>query len=249
MKAVFLGCTAAMALALAGCGDDAGTNGSANVNTAAPLEQIAAPNGGDWTQVVEATPEGGFRMGNPNAPVKLVEYGSLTCGHCATFSEEGVPTLESTYVKSGQVSYELRNYVRDPLDMAASLLARCGGATPFFKLSDQLFAAQQDWAGRLSGLSPADQQRLQALPAQQQVQELARLAGLIDFVKMRGIPESKANACVADQAALDKLVSMANVANTEYQIPGTPTFLINGNVVPDAAAWEQLQPALREALQ
>ena len=249
MKAVFMGCAATLALALAGCGDDAGTNGSAGANLNAPLEQIAAPNGGDWTQVVEATPEGGFRMGNPNAPVKLVEYGSMTCGHCATFAEEGAPRLEETYVKSGQVSFEFRNYVRDPLDITAALLARCGGATPFFKLTDQIFAAQQEWMGRMSTLDAAAQQRLSALPPQQQTSELARATGLVDCVKMRGIPESKANSCLADQASLDKLVGMVSKANTDMpNMPGTPTFTINGNMVPNAGDWQQLEPAIREAL-
>ena len=248
MKAVFTGGVAALALALAGCGGDAGTNGSANVNNAAPLEQIAAPNGGSWTDVIEATPEGGFRMGNPNAPVKLVEYGSMTCSHCAAFAEEGIPQLENTYVKSGQVSLEFRNYVRDGADMAASLLARCNGPTPFFKLTDQMFAAQEEWLGRASSLDQATQQRLGSLPPQQQIGEYARVLGLVDFVKMRGVPEGKANSCLADKAALDKLIEIQNFANTEYRLPGTPSFLINGKVVPDAASWQQLEPALRAAL-
>lgn len=248
MKAVFTGGVAALALALAGCGGEADTNGSAGVNNAAPLEQIAAPNGGNWTEVVEATADGGFRMGNPNAPVKLIEYGSLTCGACANFAATGAPALENTYVKSGQVSFEFRNFVRDPADMAAALLSRCGGATPYFKLTDQMFAAQQEWLGRASTLDQATQARLSALPPQQQIGEYAKALGLVDFVKMRGIPESKANACLADKAALDKLISMQNVANTEFQLQGTPTFVINGNVVPNASQWEQLEPALREAL-
>lgn len=248
MKAVYTGAVALMALALGSCGDKMGSNDAAANATAAPLEQIAAPNGGDWTQVVEATPEGGFRMGNPNAKVKLVEYGSLTCPHCADFSEKGVPVLESTYVKSGQVSYEMRNYVRDPIDLAASLLSRCGGAAPYFKLTDQLFAAQREWLDKFSGLDQAAQQRLSAMQPSEQTGELARIGGLIDFMKVRGVPEAKAKACLADKAAMDKLVSMANVANTQYQLPGTPTFLINGNVVPDTASWDALEPALREAL-
>ncbi len=62
--------TLAASLALSGCGEDDAN--LATANTAAPLTQIPAPNSGDWTQVVSETPEGGFRMGNPDAPVKLV---------------------------------------------------------------------------------------------------------------------------------------------------------------------------------
>ncbi|HEX8580099.1 MAG TPA: thioredoxin domain-containing protein, partial [Allosphingosinicella sp.] len=85
MKAYRISAAAVLALAIAGCGDDA--TGGANSTAAAnfQVEQIAAPNGGDWTQTVSATPAGGFLMGNPAAKVKLVEYGSMTCGHCAAF--------------------------------------------------------------------------------------------------------------------------------------------------------------------
>lgn len=251
MKAVLIGGVAALALALGACGEggDATGNAASNVDLNAPIEQIAAPNNGDWTQVVAETPEGGFRMGNPDAPVKLVEFGSMTCSHCAEFAEKGAPVVESKYVKSGQVSYEFRNYVRDPLDIAMSLLARCGGATPFFKMTDQMFAAQDQFFDRAQGIDPAAQQRLQTLPQQQVPAEYARLLGLVDFVKMRGIPEAKANACLTDQAGLEKVVSILNDANKNYpNIPGTPAFVINGNLVPNAASWEQLEPALREAL-
>ena len=251
MKAVYFGGVAALALALTACGDggETSSNAASNVDLNAPLEQIAAPNNGDWTQIVAQTPEGGFRMGNPDAPVKVIEFGSMTCSHCATFAEEGAPQLESEYVKSGQVSYEFRNFVRDPLDIAMSLLARCGGETPFFKLTDQMFAAQGQFMERASTLDPATQARLQALPTQQLPAEYARAVGLVDFVKMRGIPEARANACLTDQAAMEKLVSIVNQASAEYpNIPGTPAFVINGNLAPNAGDWSNLEPAIREAL-
>src|SRR3546814_8236510 len=76
-------------------------------------------------------------MGNPEAAIKIIEFASLTCSHCADFSENGFPALRDKYVNTGKVSYELRNFVRDPLDMTAALLARCAGAEPFFSLSEQ----------------------------------------------------------------------------------------------------------------
>ncbi len=190
---------------------------------------MPAPNGGDWTQIVSRTPEGGFVMGNPNAPVKLIEYASLTCPHCADFSENGQPKLIDQYVKTGKVSYELRNFVRDPVDLAAALLSRCGGATPYFKLTDQLFAAQPDWFAQIQKIPPADQQRLQTLPPAQVTGELATKGGLVDFVKIRGIPAEKAQACLADQAEIEKLVAMNQVATQQFNLSGTPTFVINGS--------------------
>ena len=111
------------------------------------------------------TPEGGFLMGNPNAEVKLVEFGSMTCPHCAEFEEKGGEKLIDNYVKTGRVSYEFRNFVRDPFDMTASLIARCGGPERFFRLDPRrLFADQRKWIGKAPGRAADQQQALQAMP-------------------------------------------------------------------------------------
>ena len=247
MKALKVSAAAVLALAIAGCGGDAG-GGNATAEKDFKVEAIAAPNGGDWAQVVMETPDGGFLMGNPQAKVKVVEFGSMTCGHCATFSKEGEPQLIEKYVKSGQVSFEFRNFVRDPADIAASLLARCNGASAFFPLTDQLFAAQEDWLGKLQQMSAEQQAQLQTMDPAQTVPLMAQTAGLVDFVRVRGIPAAKAQSCVADAAQLKRLVDNTQKAATGYQIPGTPAFLINGNLVPESADWKTLEPAIQQAL-
>jgi protein-disulfide isomerase len=88
----FLACASAL-IAVAGCNSK---QGDAATNTPLNIEQVPPPQGGDWTQVVTQTPEGGMLMGNPNAKVKLVEYGSLTCPHCREFDETGVAPLMNT---------------------------------------------------------------------------------------------------------------------------------------------------------
>ena len=247
MKALMTAGTMTLALLLAGCGDGESGNATAAAGSA-PIAAIPAPNGGDWTQVVSETPDGGFLMGNPDAPVKVVEFASMTCGHCASFAEEGIPALTDKYIKTGQVSLELRNFVRDPADLAASMLARCGGATPFFKLTDQIFAAQEEWIGKLQQMTPAQQQQLQSATPGQAVGAMAQQAGLVDFVRLRGIPTEKAQSCLADQAALQKLVDMNQKATATYQIPGTPAFLVNGELAQNTADWATLEPKIREAL-
>jgi protein-disulfide isomerase len=248
MKAVISGGVFALALMLGGCGEgDKGGNAAAG--TSAGPAAIPAPNGGDWTQTVTQTAEGGFVMGNPAAPVKLVEYASMTCSHCADFAETGVQPLIDRYVKSGQVSFEVRNFVRDPADLAASLLARCGGPGPFFKLTDQMFAAQEEWIGKLQEMSPADQQRLQSLQPQQAVGAMAEQAGLVQFVRVRGIPAEKAQQCLANEGELNRLVQMQQKAISDIpNFPGTPTFTINGEVAENAGTWAALEPKIREAL-
>ena len=238
----------ALALLLSGCGEGTGGNGKGSGGGGAIPAAIAAPNGGDWTQRVSATPEGGFVMGNPNAPVKLVEYASMTCHVCAEFSETGEQPLIENYVKKGLVSFEIRNFIRDPADLAAAMLARCNGPAAFFKLSDQMFANQDEWLNKLQTMSPADQQRLSTLQPQQAVQALAQQAGLVDFVRVRGVPAQKAQQCLANEGELNRLVQMQQKATADIpNFPGTPTFTINGKVAENAANWKALEPQLRAA--
>jgi protein-disulfide isomerase len=245
MKAVLSGAVAALALALAGCGGDNGGNAAAGGTSNAPLKQIAAPNG-DWTQTVAETPEGGYRMGNPDAPVKLIEYGSLSCGHCAEFSEAATEPLKNTYIKSGQVSWEFRPYLLFPTDAGVSMLLRCQGAGPFFHLADQLYAEQHDWLGKVQQLPPEQLQQMSQLPAEERAGLFVRASGVDQFFRQRGMPESKINACLANRAELEKLAALTDRGNKDG-VQGTPTFLINGAVA-DASNWTQLEPRLRAAI-
>jgi protein-disulfide isomerase len=204
-----------------------------------------APARVDWARTVVATPEGGFRMGNPAAKVKLVEYGSLTCGHCATFAKTGKAPLLSTYVRTGKVSYEYRNFILNGLDVAATLVARCGGAGRFFRVSDALYATQDQWKDRVKSLTEAQKQALNALPENQRLGRLAELAGITRLAAQQGISPAVAKRCLEDRVAFDRLGKM-NEAAGALGVEGTPTFFLNGaNIGPHS--WESLEPALREA--
>ena len=215
---------------------------------------VPAPNNGDWTATVSKTAEGGFLMGNPNAKVKLVEYGSMTCPHCAAFDEKGTKPLLENYVKKGIVSFEFRNYVRDPYDLTASLIARCGGASSFFGLTRNLYSDQTNWIGKIQAADPAKMQSLQAMPPAQQFSTIADLAGFKQFASQRGVPQAKSSACLADQASVDELVRMNSDAIAQYpQFPGTPTFIINGSMVElgpvtEDQVWPTLETKIKEAL-
>jgi len=245
MKTSYLILASAALLATA-CNAEKGAGNSTGPEvTAAP---VAAPNNGDWSTIVTKTPEGGFMMGNPNAKVKLVEFGSMTCPHCAEFEERGAKPLIDNYVKKGLVSYEFRNFVRDPYDVAASLLARCGGEASFFGLTRGLYADQRDWIGKIQAADPAKVQGLQTMTPAQQFSTIADIAGLKQFAAMRGVPRAKADACLANESEINQLVQMNSDAASTYNIPGTPSFLINGTLVDQTAAWDQLEPKIKEAL-
>lgn len=245
MKSILTAGAAAVALLLAGCGDGAG-NGQAPVSDA-PLKQIAAPNG-DWTQTVVKTPEGGFRMGNPDAPVKLVEYGSLSCPHCAEFEEQGGPPLRDKYVKSGQVSWEFRTYLLFGPDAGISALLHCQGEGAAFPMIEQLYADQRNWSGRLQSLPPEQLQQIQSLPAREAAAAMLQATGVDEFFRQRGMPASRIQSCLADPAVLDQLAAITKRAGDEG-VNGTPSFFINGKSVPTATRWSQLEPELRAAIQ
>ena len=245
---ILLAASAAALLTTTACNADKGGNSTATTAAGTTAKPVAPPSNGDWSSVVAKTAEGGFMMGNPNAKVKLVEFGSMTCAHCAEFEETGAPALIENYVKKGLVAFEFRNFVRDPADMTAALVARCNGPSSFFGLTRALFASQRDWLGKLQTADQATLQGLQNQPAAAQFKTFADLTGLPAFAAMRGVPKAKTAACLANESAASELVAMTAEATNTYQVPGTPTFLINGKVVPNAAAWQALEPAIKAAL-
>ncbi|HEY0130634.1 MAG TPA: thioredoxin domain-containing protein [Allosphingosinicella sp.] len=245
MKSMLMAGAAALALLLTGCGDGGG-NQSAPVDNSA-LKQIPAPNNGDWTQTVVKTPEGGFRMGNPEAPVKLVEYGSLSCPHCAEFEEQGGPALRDNYVKSGQVSWEFRTYLLFPTDPGVSLLANCQSENAFFPAVEQLYKDQSAWIGRIQSMPQDQLQALGTMPPRESAAIVARAAGLDEFFRQRGMPSSQIQSCLSDPAGLEKLADIQRKGG-EMGVNGTPTFFINGKLVEGAASWRALEPAIREAI-
>ena len=110
------------------------------------------------------TPDGGFVMGNPKAKVTIVEYGSLTCPHCRHFAETAYKPLVSEYVRTGKVSYEFRSLILNGIDLAATLVARCGGPSHFFPMTEKLYATQPTWIGKITDARDREAQRLAAGP-------------------------------------------------------------------------------------
>ena len=236
-------------LALAACGGG-GSNSSAPVVSSTAVAPAPAPTGQAWVDVVARTPEGGFVQGNPNAPIKLVEYGSRNCPVCGRFAAEGVEPLRQKYISTGKVSYEFRDFlVHGAPDFAAALLNQCVPTEAFFTVLDALFANQNGFLDRTQALvsgNPQLVQQLQSMPPAQAAAGFADAIGYVEFIKQQGVPEPKARACLADQKAAESITKV-NAEAVNQNLPGTPTFLINGKVVPNAASWGALEPALQAA--
>jgi protein-disulfide isomerase len=219
----------------------------AAVSTGAAVRKAAVAT--DWTRVVVKTPAGGYRMGNASAKVKLVEFGSMTCPHCRAFDGAGGDPLIRNYVKTGKVSYEFRNYVRDPYDLSAALIARCGGAKRFFSLTRGLFKDQEVWIAKAQSAPPERIEAMKDLPPNRLFLETARLAGLQAWAAARGVPAARSNQCLSDKVEIDRLVEMNKATTDQYpDFAGTPTFLVNGKLLENTVTWDALEPKLRAEL-
>lgn len=233
----------ALSLTLAACGKSGEESAKP---TGEAIAAVAPPAGASWSETVAQTPDGYFVMGNPAAKLKLVEYGSFTCSHCRDFSAEASEEIRKI-VDTGKMSYEFRIYVRDPIDISTALLAICGGKDVFYPLSEQFFANQSAMFEKAQALGDEKYKALVSAPPAQRFGQLANAVGLVDFAKQRGIAEDQAKQCLADTMAAEKLAKGVEAANGQYQISGTPSFLINGVLVDNVANWASLEPKLREA--
>ena len=236
----------AAAAALAGCNGNSGTSG--NGSAAAPVAAAPAPAGTKWTDTVQKTAEGGYRIGNPDAAIKLVEYGSRTCPTCGQFGREGMSKLIDTYVSTGKVSFEFRDFmVHGAPDLAASVLGHCTSEATFFPMLEQMYQAQLQTLQTLESTPPAFQTALQGKQPGEIATAWAERLGYIDFFKQRGVPEAKARACLGDPKLIDSVVKLTEAGSASGKVTGTPTFLINDEPATGVLGWDQLEPALKNA--
>ncbi|MDB5682304.1 MAG: protein-disulfide isomerase [Sphingomonas bacterium] len=217
--------------------------------TALPLAAAPRPaTARDWSTAITKTAAGAYVMGNPRAKVRLVEYLSMTCSHCAQFIGESLSPLKANYIRTGLVSLEVRHAIRDSLDISATLIARCGGPAGFFPATETLLAQQETWIAAAIAFQEKDGGASAKLPVAQALAVNARGAGLDRIMAARGLPAAKVNACLADTKEQERLAAMAKEAWGTRSIPGTPAFLINDKLAENVSSWAALEPRLREAV-
>lgn len=209
----------------------------------AALAPAAAPVR-DWSAHVEKLPSGAYLIGNPAAKVKLVEYASYTCPHCAAFVAESEPVLLGRMVRSGSTSWEVRNLIRDRVDLAAAVLAHCAAPAGFASLNTALFAGQTGWLQRAFDFEQANGSRLAMYPTLAQLRAYADGSGLTTIGRAHGLSDARIDACYADNAELGRITAMT--AAVPPGVTGTPAFFVDGKLVA-GANWATLQPALTAA--
>ncbi len=233
---------AAAPLMLAGCNEADGVDGEI---AGEALPEIAAPAGTSWTETVTISDEGGYILGNPDAPLKLVEFASHTCGACANFAVNGKPTLKDKYVASGRVSFELREIFLNPFDVVIATMTQCGAKEQMQPLSDEVWQNLEQVFTGLQG-NPEAVQAAAQLPVDQRFARIAEVTGLLDFFAARGLSAEQARTCLTDEAKIQTLVQTAEAQGKENNVTGTPTFLLNGKKL-DENQWAQLEPLLQRA--
>ena len=183
---------------------------------------VPQPDGtADMAKVLAPGPLPELAMGNASAPVTVVEYGSLTCPHCAVFSKETFPQLKAKYIDSGKVRFVFREFSRNTLDVAGFLLARCLGDDKAYAADELLFASQDNWAFVEKPIEP-----------------------LIAALRAAGMTEEKAQECLKNQKLANDIVEIQKRGNQDVKISGTPTFVINGKVYGGELSFDQLKAVI-----
>lgn len=234
-----LGITSAALLAMAGTG--------LSINTALADEAASqAPQGeADWTKVVRVSTQGGHVLGNPLARNRIVEFVSYTCPHCADYAAQSAVAMKTRYIPKGVTSVEVRNFVRDPFDLAAALLARCGSKDKFFANHAAILEAQKSWVGKAQAATEAQRKGWQDAPMPGRVSRIAEDIGLAALMRSRGYSSRQITACTTDQKEIDILVKMTQSAANDTKITGTPSFTINGKLADKTHDWKTLEPKLK----
>lgn len=153
----------------------------------------------------KAGPLGEKTLGDPNAPTTVIEYASLTCGHCQNFHTKSFPHLKTNYVDTGKVYFVFRDFPLDNLAFAAAMLARCTADDKYFDAVDLFFDEQKTWAYSQDPLG-----------------------ALMNMAKQIGFTKKTFEECLKNQEILDGLNWVRDRASTEFKVNSTPTFFING---------------------
>lgn len=197
-------------------------------------------------QRVTVNPDGSVLLGNAAAPVKVVEYISYTCSHCAHFNAESHGELRGGMVRSGKISLELQPFLRNEFDLVASLLVTCGTKDKWLGNNDAVLAAQASWFKEPT--DPTYKKRWEALetnkPAQRKV--VARDMGLVKLMQGRGYTPAQLDLCLANDVKAKQLAAMSTQAMNDG-VNGTPMFKINGKLL-DVYGWPQLKPLIQNTL-
>ena len=196
-----------------------------------------------WDQKLSRSPAGNHVIGNPAAKVRLVEFMSYTCPHCAHYAHDSKVPLLSGPVRQGKVAIEVRPFFRNIVDVSATLLALCGADSRFLGNHHAIMEAQSNW---LKNPPEGTQERWASPDFGAKMKAVAQDMGLYSLMTARGYTPAQLDQCLANRALADKLAEQTNQA-MQGGVRGTPSFMINGKLQ-EAHEWKVLQPLLTAAI-
>jgi protein-disulfide isomerase len=160
-------------------------------------------------------------LGNPEAPITIVEYASLTCPHCAHFANDVLPEIKKEWIDTGKAKLVLRDFPLDEPALRAAMIARCAPPDRYYAFADTFFAAQEKWV-RSTDYREA----------------LARLA------KLGGMGKEEFDTCLKNTEIENKIVEGRLKATQELDVNSTPTFFVNGSKLAGAPTMEEFEKLL-----
>jgi protein-disulfide isomerase len=192
-----------------------------------PLRLIASAMAQSAADVAKPVSLPDMALGPANAPVTITEFASMTCPHCAAFNADVFPKIKSTYIDTGKIRYIFREFPLDIKAAAGSMLARCiakDDAGKYFAVIDMLFKQQGDWVMKNT------------------TETLTRIG------KQAGLSQEQVEACLKDQALLDKIAADQKYAVDVLKVNSTPTFFINGEVIKGEASFDEFDKKIKSLL-
>ncbi|GEN99339.1 thiol-disulfide oxidoreductase [Novosphingobium sediminis] len=202
----------------------------------------------NWNNVVSRTPLDSHLLGNPDAPVKLVEYISYTCPHCAHFEQESDVQLRVGFISSGKGSIEVRSYVRDGIDLTVALLTHCGPPSKFFANHSTFLRHQTTWMAPLASLTDGQKARWSNPDFASRTRAIAADLGLYSLMEARGYDRPQVDRCLADKPLAERLAQHTKDATEKDFVNGTPSFLLNGVPLSGTYSWAALKPQIEARL-
>lgn len=201
----------------------------------------------NWNTTVTVTPSGSHVLGNPDAKIKLAEYVSYTCPHCAAFEREGVGVIRLTALAQGKVSFEVRHLVRDPIDMTAAMLTNCGPPSKFFLNHAAFLRSQATWIDEYDKAGSAQRLRWTTGSNPSRFRAIADDFKFYEIMETRGYDRVEVDRCLADEAMAKRLAAQTQGAEA-LNVEGTPSFLIDGVLLAGTHDWATLRPQLAARL-
>ena len=219
---------------------------SAAISTAAPSGKPVpkASAKADWNATVTRTPQSTHVLGNPAAKVRLTQFVSYTCSHCAQFDEQSDGALRANFVAPGKATVEVRHFVRDPVDLTVTLLTNCGPAGKFFLNHAAFMRSQTKWIGPFASPTAAQRERWSSGTFPQRMKAIARDFGFYPIMATRGYTAPQVDKCLANEALANQLAADTDLAYRTLRVTGTPSFAIDGAVLTGTHNWSLLRPQL-----